>query len=209
MRVQATIMALAATALLTACNTQAPDDAGGDDTGGDDVTVGVTPTPRADEPVSILRPDIEQPALPPPPLEPLNAIIGFPDGGDELDADAIAALEEVLASKQLASGAPVVLRGHSDAGGDGDPNMRASEARGLAVAAWLIENGVDEDRIEVIVFGEQNPAEPNALPDGSPNEAGRAANRRVEVLIVPAPLPDGGKLAPEPSDDETSGAVGD
>ena len=72
-----------------------------------------------------------------------------------------------------------------DAGGSDEINARASEARGLAVAEWMIERGVDPNRIDVIVFGEQNPIEPNALPDGSPNEEGRALNRRVEVLIVP------------------------
>lgn len=205
MRVQPTILALAGLTLLTACDTQPREQGDQSDDNTGDAPVEATPSPEA--PVSILRPDIEQPNLPPPPLEPLNVTIGFSEGGDKLDVDAVAALEQVLASKQLASGAPIVLRGHSDAGGDDDPNMRASEARGLAVAGWLIENGVDEDRIDVIVFGEQNPVEPNALPDGSPNEEGRAANRRVELLIVP--LPDGGELAPEKPDAEVSGAVGD
>ena len=40
--------------------------------------------------------------------------------------------------------------------------------------------------VEVIAFGAQNPNEPNALPDGSPNALGRAANRRVEVLASAA-----------------------
>lgn len=48
---------------------------------------------------------------------------------------------------------------------------------------FLVENGVEEERIEIVAFGEQNPVEPNALSDGSPNEEGRAANRRVEVTI--------------------------
>lgn len=142
-------------------------------------------TPNPDEPVSILRPDVDQPAQEPEPVAPLNMTIGFPDGGTQLDADAVAALERVLASEQLASGAPVVLRAHSDSDGTDTANADASEARGLAVAEWLIDKGVADDRIQVIVFGEQNPIEPNALPDGSPNEVGRAANRRVEVLIVP------------------------
>ena len=51
------------------------------------------------------------------------------------------------------------------------------------VALWLKDNGVDADRISLIVFGEQNPIEPNALPDGTPNAIGRAANRRVEIEI--------------------------
>ncbi|MDJ0643671.1 MAG: OmpA family protein [Erythrobacter sp.] len=164
--------------------------------------------PNPDEPVSILRPDVEQPDLEPEPLEPLNAIIGFPEGGSELDADAVAALEQVLASGQLASGAPITLRSHSDSGGTDEANADASEARGLAVAAWLIGKGVVDDRIEVIVFGEQNPIEPNALPDGSPNEAGRAANRRVEVLIV-LPSAEGDAAPSDESGVGGSGEAGD
>ena len=48
----------------------------------------------------------------------------------------------------------------------------------------LIENGIDEERITIIAFGEQNPLAPNANPDGTPNERNRAANRRVEVHVA-------------------------
>ena len=37
----------------------------------------------------------------------------------------------------------------------------------------------------MIAVGEQNPIAPNALPDGEPNEPGRARNRRVELEIAP------------------------
>ncbi len=178
MEMQKSLAALAMIGLLAACGGPPEGDSMSDDV--------AAPSPSPDEPVSILRPDVEQPAQEAEPVEPLNVTIGFPGGGTELDADAVAALEEVVATPQYASGAPIVLRAHSDSGGSDEANADASQARGLAVAAWLIEKGVDEDRIDVIVFGEQNPIDPNALPDGSPNEAGRAANRRVEVLIVPA-----------------------
>ena len=68
--------------------------------------------------------------------------------------------------------------------------MRASQERAEAVRDWMIENGIADERITIIAFGEQNPAAPNALPDGSPNEEGRAANRRVEIEVAtsePAP----------------------
>lgn len=174
--------------LLAACSGEPSGEGGQDD--------GPAAIPSPEEPVSILRPDVEQPAQEVAPLEPLNATVGFPDGGAGLDADAIAALEQVLASEQLGAGGPITLRAHSDSAGTDEANADSSEARGLAVAAWLIDNGVADGRIEVIVFGEQNPIEPNALPDGSPNEAGRAANRRVEVLIVPT-TPQGAEPAAE------------
>ncbi len=156
-------------------------------------------TPAEGETVSILRPDVEaeQQEVMEAILEPLNAVVGFPDGGAEIDAAATEALQAVLTSEQIELGGPIVLRAHSDSAGSDQVNADAAEARGLAIAEWLVGQGVDEARIDVIVFGEQNPVQPNALPDGSPNEEGRAANRRVEVLIVP-PEP---KPEPAPSPD--------
>lgn len=200
MRIQSIIAIGAIIGLLSACSAEP--------SGEGELNDSPAATPSRDEPVSILRPDVEQPAQEAAPLEPLNAIVGFPDGGEQLDADAIAALEQVLASEQLASGGPITLRAHSDSQGTDEANADSSEARGLAVAAWLIEKGVADDRIEVIVFGEQNPIEPNALPDGSPNEAGRAANRRVEVLIVPTP-PQTEESATEGTGEEESAEAGD
>ena len=60
---------------------------------------------------------------------------------------------------------------------------RASRARAEAVRDWLVDSGVDEARISLIAFGEQNPVAPNARPDGSPDPVGRAANRRVEIEV--------------------------
>ncbi|WP_416830402.1 MAG: OmpA family protein [Erythrobacter sp.] len=142
------------------------------------------PTPEASETISILRTDIEQPNEPETELEPLELTIGFPGGGTALDADAVAQVQAVLASEQIALGGPIILRGHSDAGGNDAANLRASRARAETVRDWLVENGIAADRIEIIAFGEQNPVEPNALPDGSPNAEGRAANRRVEIEIA-------------------------
>ena len=141
----------------------------------------VTPTPDG-EPVSILRPDVEI-ERPVAPLEPLATTITFAEGGSTLGDDAVATLEDVLASDQFEEGGAITLRAHSDAGGSDEANMRASTARAEAVRDWLVENGADAERITIIAFGEQNPIEPNALPDGTPNEEGRAANRRVELTI--------------------------
>lgn len=149
---------------------------------GDDAVGSVAEPDPAESPISIIREDIEAPVVEVE-LETLNATIGFPEGGEDLSAEAVSALEAALASPQMAGGGPITLRAHSDAGGSDAANLRASQARGEAVRDWLVEQGVSETRITLIAFGEQNPIEPNALPDGSPNEAGRAANRRVDLTI--------------------------
>lgn len=138
------------------------------------------------ETVSIFRPDVEAELEQSgsTALEALELTIGFPDGGSDLSEEAVEQLQSVLESPQFQQGFPVTLAAHSDSAGSDAVNARAAEARGLAVAEWLIEQGVDPARINVVVFGEQNPVQPNALPDGSPNEEGRAANRRVDVQLL-------------------------
>lgn len=165
-----------------------------------------------DEKRSIFRPEFQ--------VEPIEALepqgvletrLLFPEGA-ELTEEARAELATVLASPQVAEGGEIVLRGHSDSGGSDEANMRASQARADAVRDWLIENGVAEERITLIAFGEQNPEAPNALPDGTPNEAGRATNRRVEIEVRGKAGPDSGKeptlaesLAGATREDETEG----
>ncbi len=181
-------IALLALAALNACELNRDDSAGApnpDPAAAPGSEAGSEPTSEPSEAVSILRADIEQPELPAAPLEPLNTIIGFPDGGSDLDAEALLELQKVIISEQLELGGPITLRGHSDAGGSDAVNERASRARAEQVRDWLIGKDIAETRITIIAFGEQNPVEPNALPDGTPNEEGRALNRRVEVLIVP------------------------
>lgn len=162
----------------------------------------------AREPVSIIRPEIEVEREPAPlaPLAPLEARIGFPDGGIALGEAAKAKLATVLDSPQAAAGGLIVLRGHTDSAGRDDANLRAAQARAEAVRDWLTEYGVEGARIRMIALGEQNPIAPNALPDGTPNEAGRAANRRVELSIaVPAGTPEAQPAAePETLVDELS-----
>ena len=78
------------------------------------------------------------------------------------------------------------------------------------MAEWLVEKGVSSERIEIIAFGEQNPIEPNALPDGTPNEKGRAANRRAEVHVaVPegASIPTPAEPTAPPADGEETGSL--
>lgn len=140
-----------------------------------------------DEPRSIFRDEPAAEALGAalaPDLPPLETTISFADGTAELTEAARAELATVLGSDQLKAGGTVTLGGHSDAGGSDEANRRASQSRAEAVRDFLIANGVANERITVIAFGEQNPVKPNALPDGTPDEAGRAANRRVEITVL-------------------------
>lgn len=157
-----------------------------------------TEPPTSPTPVSIIRPEVMAETVVVPPTPPLQATIPFGEGGFALSPDAERALADVLASDQLAEGWPIVLRGHTDSVGHDEANLRASRRRAETVAEWLIENGVSEDRIEIIALGEQRPVAPNARLDGTPDEAGRAKNRRVTVSIAPVEAGPADEPSPEP-----------
>ncbi|WP_162925115.1 OmpA family protein [Aurantiacibacter odishensis] len=157
----------------------------GSATAGPSGTASPTPTQSASPVASIIRdaaaPMAEDIELP---VQPVELTLPFPDG-TEISAALERRLAGLMERRAIEEDWPVILAGHTDSSGNDQANLRASRARAEAVAAWLVERGVDDDRIEVIAFGEQNPIEPNALPDGTPNEEGRRANRRVEIRIAP------------------------
>ena len=140
---------------------------------------------QADTPRSIFQeePTAADSMLPAETLPPLETVLLFADGTSDLTEAVRAELATVLRSPQVASGGAIILRGHSDSSGDDEANVERSRDLAEAVKEFLVDGGIAEERIEVIAFGEQNPIEPNALPDGTPNEEGRAANRRVELTV--------------------------
>lgn len=69
--------------------------------------------------------------------------------------------------------------GHTDNVGDAAFNQGLSERRAQAVASILIGNGVSSSRIRSIGAGENQPIASNL------SDAGRAQNRRVEIVITP------------------------
>lgn len=189
-----TVLALSLLAL-TACDKKQP---------GPVETPEPSAVPDTAEPVSIFRPEAEVDA-PKIPLASLEASVGFGEGGDVLSNAAKAQLATIIQSPQMKRGGPITLRGHTDSVGHDEANLRASKNRADAVQAYLIDNGIAEDRITVIALGEMRPIAPNAKLDGSPDEAGRAANRRVGLTITvagapaPVPSPDGDQPTPEPT----------
>ncbi|MEX0318185.1 MAG: OmpA family protein [Ruegeria sp.] len=73
----------------------------------------------------------------------------------------------------------VQIIGHTDSDGDAGYNQGLSERRANAVADILQAGGVTYGRISTIGQGENNPIASNLTP------AGKAQNRRVEIVIIP------------------------
>ena len=76
------------------------------------------------------------------------------------------------------------IYGHTDSTGSDAYNQGLSERRADSVAAYLGTRGVRGARIGTRGFGETQPIVSND------SEEGRAANRRVEIKIVPIPESD-------------------
>jgi outer membrane protein OmpA-like peptidoglycan-associated protein len=73
----------------------------------------------------------------------------------------------------------LTIAGHTDNIGSAAYNQKLSERRALAVASYLESRKVNPVRLSTVGKGETVPAESNAT------EAGRQANRRVEIYVQP------------------------
>ncbi|GGN42671.1 hypothetical protein GCM10011349_06020 [Novosphingobium indicum] len=141
--------------------------------------------PTAEPKKSIIRPEVTPSPIAPPPLEPEQIAVRFPDKSDEPDDAGLAAIDTLMASPTFKAGGPITIWGHTDSRGTDTINLKASRKRAEAVRDYLEEKGVAADRMTVIPLGESRPVAPNRNLDGSDNPEGRAKNRRVELRVEP------------------------
>ena len=73
----------------------------------------------------------------------------------------------------------VEVSGHTDNIGSDAVNQRISEQRANAVASYLMAQGVQRERFEIVGMGKRFPIASNDT------EQGRALNRRVEIRLLP------------------------
>lgn len=107
----------------------------------------------------------------------------FPSGSAQLSKDGREAVMEVA---RVLAGIPdraFQVEGHTDdvpiSTKQYPSNWELASARATGVLKAMLEAGMPSDRISAASFGESRPARPNEAPDG------RAANRRIEIVVVP------------------------
>ena len=93
---------------------------------------------------------------------------------DELQTPKV---EGVASYMQGERGVRLVVEGHCDERGSREYNMALGEHRGLAVRAYLINLGIDGERIQTRSYGEERPLEPGH------SEAAWRRNRRGEFAL--------------------------
>jgi outer membrane protein OmpA-like peptidoglycan-associated protein len=118
-----------------------------------------------------------------------GVVVNLPDvlfefGKADLTSEArtkVGSISEVLDNQ--AKGRRVSVEGHTDSIGSDAYNQKLSERRAENVAGTLEKDGVSAQRVTVKGYGKRYPVAPNTTSDGADNPAGRAKNRRVEVVI--------------------------
>ena len=101
--------------------------------------------------------------------------VTFPSNSAVLEGPAKARLDEVVATLNQYPEIRFELSAHTDNQGDAAANQSLSAQRAKAVAIYLVQSGIDVNRMSARAFGETQPIDTNATPDG------RRRNRRVEL----------------------------
>jgi outer membrane protein OmpA-like peptidoglycan-associated protein len=112
----------------------------------------------------------------------MPAGITFPINSAEIQPQFYGTLNQVAQTLAAYPSTLIDVYGHTDPTGGDRINIPLSQNRAQSVANYLNQQGVDRSRIATQGFASSRP-----LPGNSnATEAERAANRRVEIRIVPA-----------------------
>lgn len=102
----------------------------------------------------------------------------FASGGSEIGTENFALMNKIIQAVQTFPSSYIEISGHTDSAGSDALNKKLSQARADNVAKFLVEVGnIAASRIIATGYGEDRPVASNETPEG------RAANRRVEILI--------------------------
>jgi outer membrane protein OmpA-like peptidoglycan-associated protein len=110
----------------------------------------------------------------PPPKRFVLEVVKFPTGSTEVAQSK--ALDAVADALRAHSGAKVRLDGYTDAVGSDASNQQLSKQRADGVKKYLVERGVETERIETTGQGKAKPLDPE--------DAASAKNRRVELVVI-------------------------
>ncbi|MFP4137986.1 MAG: OmpA family protein [Halomonas sp.] len=132
---------------------------------------------RSPEPEPEPEPMPEPEPEPEPEFEPvtLQSDVTFAFDSAELRSGAESELNEVADTLNDNPEVRVTIAGHTDSVGSNEYNLGLSEERAASVASYLESQGVAEDRMRTVGYGEERPVATNETDEG------RAQNRRVEI----------------------------
>jgi OmpA-OmpF porin, OOP family len=107
--------------------------------------------------------------------------VRFPSGRSTVGDGNAALMRKLQQALGMFSGASVSIEGHTDANGGDSANLILSQDRADAVKQYLVTTfAMNPEKITSIGYGEARPVATNETT------AGRARNRRIDVVIHPA-----------------------
>jgi OOP family OmpA-OmpF porin len=104
--------------------------------------------------------------------------VSFDSDEAEISTDGATILGWIVDRLSECENQNVKVEAHTDATATEDYNLELSDRRADAVVRFLIERGIDAERITSEGFGESRPIAPNDNPEG------RSLNRRVDLIPV-------------------------
>jgi peptidoglycan-associated lipoprotein len=146
------------------------------------VTPEPTPQPQP-EPQPQPQPQPQQPVTPPDRTAEVRSLIQeviyFDFDQSDLRPEARAALDRKVPVFQAIPDMRIRISGHADSRGSDEYNIALGQRRAAAAKQYLVQRGIAEDRIEIVSYGEERPAVPNAT-----TEEQHQQNRRDEFEII-------------------------
>lgn len=139
---------------------------------------------RLRTPLATIIAQHRQPSAPLPARMPkavrLDSLSLFSTGSSELKRESTQVLIKALVDIKAQPGWLIVIAGHTDATGNAEHNLQLSRDRAAAVHQWMQRMGeIPDSCFAVQGFGASQPIARNDT------DAGRSANRRVDIRLVP------------------------
>ncbi|MBT9597701.1 MAG: OmpA family protein [Vitreoscilla sp.] len=144
------------------------------------------PPPPAPAPAP--APAVAPPPPPPPPAPPKPAPVSekvtyaadafFDVDKSVLKPEAKAKLDDLVSKTKGVNLEVIIAVGHTDSDGSDAYNQKLSVRRSEAVKAYLVEKGIEKNRVYTEGKGEKQPVADNKTKEG------KAKNRRVEIEVV-------------------------
>ncbi|EON76340.1 hypothetical protein ADIS_3468 [Lunatimonas lonarensis] len=103
--------------------------------------------------------------------------IQYETNSHDLTRESKMAIDTLVYGLQEVNNLAISIGGHTDDVGDERYNIELSERRAQAVYNYLIDKGIEVDRLDFRGFGKSSPLVPNT------SAANRALNRRVEIVL--------------------------
>lgn len=113
-----------------------------------------------------------------PTLESLGADISFETASATLTEESKELLDVVASILTKYPAVKLLVEGHTDNQGQAPINLRLSEQRARACTTYLARQGIAEERMQAIGYGDTQPLVPND------SEEARKRNRRVEFKLT-------------------------